>query len=153
VPEEERDKAGAAFIQILQGLTWDAWQMARADAKLPALKAGDEHTAFIRDALIALADSVRYGAPFYLQLHDFEQKQASILQATRSPGKPLVYLGSLLLTLGIFAMLYIRERRLFVLLKGDEALVAMTSNRKTIDLDEQFAQHREGLAAALGVKV
>jgi len=153
VPEAERERAAAAFIQILQGLTWDAWQMARVDAKLPELTSGDEHVQFVRDALIALADSVRYGAPFYLQLNEFEQKQATILQATRSPGKPLVYLGSLLLTLGIFAMLYIRERRLFVLLKGDEALVAMTSNRKTIDLDEQFAQHREGLAAALGVKV
>ncbi|MCL1860976.1 MAG: cytochrome c biogenesis protein ResB, partial [Proteobacteria bacterium] len=52
--------------------------------------------------------------------------------------------------LGVFAMLYIRERRLFVLLKKDEALVAMSSGRKTIDLDEAFARHRDGLAAALG---
>jgi hypothetical protein len=47
-------------------------------------------------------------------------------------------------------MLYIRERRLFVLLKGGEALAAMSSNRKTIDADEAFARHRAGLAAALG---
>ncbi|MDR1661414.1 MAG: cytochrome c biogenesis protein ResB [Azoarcus sp.] len=72
------------------------------------------------------------------------------MQATRAPGKSLVYLGSLLLVLGIFAMLYIRERRLFVLLKGGEALAAMSSNRKTIDADEAFARHRAGLAAALG---
>ncbi|MDR3213847.1 MAG: cytochrome c biogenesis protein ResB, partial [Azoarcus sp.] len=74
----------------------------------------------------------------------------TILQATRSPGKSLVYLGSLLLALGVFAMLYIRERRLFVLLKDDEALLAMSSNRKTIDVEETFARHCDGLAAALG---
>ncbi|MDR1424872.1 MAG: c-type cytochrome biogenesis protein CcsB [Azoarcus sp.] len=150
VPEAEREETGAIFIQILQGLTWDAWTMTREAAGQPTLEPDSVHTPFIRDALFALNDSIRYGLPFYLQLNEFEHRQATILQATRSPGKPLVYFGSLLLVLGVFALLYIRERRLFVLLKDDEALVAMSSNRKTLELGEQFALHRDGLAAVLG---
>jgi cytochrome c biogenesis protein len=148
--EEDRQHVGAAFIQILQGLVWDAWMSAREAAGQTALETSDGHAPFIRDTLLALADSIRYGAPLYLQLTGYKHRQATILQAARAPGKPLVYTGSFLLALGVFAMLYIRERRLFVLLKDDEALVAMSSNRKTIDTDETFAHHCAGLAAALG---
>ena len=150
VPEDKRDEADMAFIQILQGLVWEAWMIARETAGKGALELNDLHAPYVRDAFFALTVSKRYGAPFYLQLSSFEQRQATVLQATRSPGKPLVYLGSLLLVIGVFAMLYIRERRLFVLFKKDEALVAMSSDRKTIDLDETFARHRDNLAAILG---
>jgi cytochrome c biogenesis protein len=37
--------------------------------------------------------------------------QASVFQVARAPGKKLVYLGAVLLIIGVFAMLYIRERR------------------------------------------
>jgi cytochrome c biogenesis protein len=148
VPEAEREKAGEVFLQVLTELIWDAWMNAREAAGQKTLGPESRNDPFIRDTLIALADSPGY-APFYLQLTDYEQKQATVLQATRSPGKPLVYLGSLLLVLGTFAMLYIRERRLFVLLKNNEALMAISSNRKTIDLDEVFARHRNALDAAL----
>ena len=36
---------------------------------------------------------------------------------TRTPGKTLVYLGCLFLIVGVFAMLYVRERRLWVWLE------------------------------------
>ncbi|MDR2015348.1 MAG: cytochrome c biogenesis protein ResB [Azoarcus sp.] len=150
VPEDKRDEADMAFIQVLQSLTWEAWMMSREAAGKSVMEPDEINAPYLRDAFFALTASLRYGAPFYLQLTNFEQRQASVLQATRSPGKPLVYFGSLLLVLGVFAMLYIRERRLFVLFKKDEALVAMSSNRKTIDLNETFIRHCDGLAAALG---
>jgi cytochrome c biogenesis protein len=149
VPEENRDEANMAFIQTLQGLAWEAWMTARETAGKNLLEPNEFHAPYIRDVFFALTVSMRYGAPFYLQLTNYEQRQATILQATRSPGKPLVYLGSLLLALGVFAMLYIRERRLFVLFKKDEALVAMSSGRHTFDQDEAFARYRDGLAVAL----
>ena len=151
VPEEEREKAGETFVQVLEELIWNAWISAREEAKQKPLGPESRSDPFIRDSFIALATSPGY-APFYLQLTDFRQKQATVLQATRSPGKPLVYFGSLLLVLGTFAMLYIRERRLFVLLKEDEALMAISSNRKTIDLDEVFARHRDALTSALAAR-
>ena len=101
----------------------------------------------LRDSLNAASDSQHYGAPLLFQLDRFDEVRATVLQATRSPGKPIVYLGSLLLVLGVFAMLYIRERRLFVLVKhSGEALVALSSNRKSLDVDTAFAAHRDALA-------
>jgi cytochrome c biogenesis protein len=152
IPETERDGAGAAFIKIMQGLAWESWTLAYEEAgkTLPGVDEADEtHAWFVRDSLAALSDSTAYGAPFYLQLSAYEQRQASVLQASRSPGKPLVYLGSLLLVIGVFAMLYVRERRLFVLLKHGTITLALSSNRKTIDVDETFTRHRDTLAAAL----
>ncbi|MCL2875956.1 MAG: cytochrome c biogenesis protein ResB [Betaproteobacteria bacterium] len=150
VPENKRDEADMTFLQILQGLVWEAWMIAREAAGKDRLELSEFHAPFVRDAFFALTVGKHYGAPFYLQLTGYEQRQATVLQATHSPGKPLVYIGSLLLVLGVFAMLYIRERRLFILFKKDEALVAMSSDRKTIDLDETFVRHRDSLAAILG---
>jgi cytochrome c biogenesis protein len=107
----------------------------------------------VNDSIAAISDSLFYGAPAWLQLDSFTERHATVLQATRSPGMPLVYLGALLLVLGVFAMLYIRERRLFVLVRPGGALVAMSSNRRALDVDEAFRNHVEGLAAALGAPV
>ena len=148
--DDNAEKAEMMLLEALQGLTWDAWMLVREITGKSVLEPNETHSLFANDALHAIANSLHYGAPFHLQLTSYEQRRATILQATRSPGKPLVYFGSLLLTLGVFAMLYIRERRLFVLFKKDEALLAMSSGRKTIDLDETFARHRDGLAAVLG---
>jgi cytochrome c biogenesis protein len=83
------------------------------------------------------------------QLKDFKQVQASVFQVTRSPGRNVVYLGCALLILGIFAMLYVRERRLWVWLtprgRGSEAAMALSSNRQTMDVDREFAKLRSQL--------
>ena len=67
-----------------------------------------------------------------------------MFQVTRSPGKPVVYFGCLLLVLGVFSMFYIRERRLWVWIKDDadggaDALMAMSTQRKTLDFEHEFA--------------
>jgi len=150
IPEAERDKAADVFIKILEGATWEAWKLARAEARLPAVSADGPAARLVRDTLNATSDSLHYGAPVFLQLAGFEEVRATVLQVTRSPGKPIVYLGSLLLVLGVFAMLYVRERRLFVLIKDSgEALIALSANRKSMDVEESFRRHRDGLAAAL----
>lgn len=150
IPEAERDKAADVFIKILEGAAWDAWQMARAEASQVPLAPSPVHARLLRDTLNATNDSLHYGAPVYFQITGFDEVRATVLQVTRSPGKPIVYLGSLFLVLGVFAMLYVRERRLFVLIKDSgEALVALTSNRKSMDVDEGFRRHRDALAAVL----
>ncbi len=79
-----------------------------------------------------------------MQLKSFEEVKASVLQVTRSPGKKVVYLGCLLLVLGVFSMFYIRERRLWIWLKDDAAtttiLMALSSQRKTLDFEKEFEQ-------------
>jgi cytochrome c biogenesis protein len=56
-----------------------------------------------------------------------------------------------LLILGIFAMLYVRERRLWIWLSAAEeggesrATMALSSNRKTLDGDKEFEHLKERL--------
>jgi len=131
---------------VLEGIVWEAVQMARASAGQPALEPNAARTQFARDALKAVGDAFHYNAPVILQLDSYEQVQATVLQATRSPGKKCVFLGSLLLTLGVFAMLYVRERRLFLLLRRDgSALLAMSANRVSMDIEQEFSRHRDAL--------
>ena len=81
----------------------------------------------------------------YLQLKTFNEIKASVLQVTRSPGKNVVYLGCLFLVLGVFSMLYVRERRLWVWLKStpegqSRIIMAMSSQRKTLDFEHEFTR-------------
>ena len=103
-------------------------------------------------AVLALSDAYLYPAPMVLQLVDFKQVQASVFQVARAPGKNIVYLGCALLILGVFAMLYVRERRLWVWLTpqdaGAHATMALSANRKTMDGDREFAQLRDKLIGA-----
>lgn len=152
VPEAERGQAADVLVRLLQGIVWEAWMEVRGNAGLASLEITPERATYVNDSIAAISDSLFYGAPAYLQLDSFDERLATVLQATRSPGQPLVYLGSLMLVLGVFAMLYIRERRLFVLVQANETLVTMSSNRKALDVDETFQRHVDGLAAALGAQ-
>ncbi len=145
IPENERQKATETFLRILELSAFEALKLANAQAgELPP--AADDATGFfVRDSLNAFSDLFFYGAPVYLQLQSFEQIQASGLQMTRSPGKNLVYFGSLLLVLGIFAMLYVRERRAWILVKPGTALFAYATPRKTVDFEQEFAKHSQAI--------
>jgi len=149
IPEAEREKAAQTYIKIIHAAAFEAYKMSleRTGKKLVLDESAE---VFMRDSLNALSDLFFYEAPFYLQLASFEHREASGLQLTRSPGKNLVYFGSLLLVLGIFAMIYIRERRIWLLIKPNErkVLFAMSANRKNRDFDlefEKYAQHLHGM--------
>jgi cytochrome c biogenesis protein len=143
IPAAEQERAADIFIKILHGSLWDLWQIAREKAGLKALAPSEAHARFVQVASNALSDAAFYGAPVYLQLRDFQEIKASVLQLTRSPGKKVVYLGCLLLVLGVFSMLYIRERRVWVWIRPDgsgnaHVLMAMSSQRKTLDFEREF---------------
>lgn len=142
VPQAEQEKAADIFMKILNGTLWELWQAARAKDGLAPAKADEQHARFLQLATNALSDSFFYGAPVYLQLDEFTQVKASVFQVTRSPGKAVVYTGCALLVLGVFAMFYIRERRLWVWIRDDaqgaHALMAMSTQRKTLDFDREF---------------
>lgn len=145
IPQDEQQKATETFLRILELSAFEALKLANAQAgELPP--AADDATGFfIRDSLNAFSDLFFYGAPVYLQLQSFEQIQASGLQMTRSPGKNLVYFGSLLLVLGIFAMLYVRERRAWIYVKSGSALFAYATPRKTVDFEQEFTKHSQAI--------
>ncbi|HEX5538144.1 MAG TPA: cytochrome c biogenesis protein ResB, partial [Methylophilaceae bacterium] len=151
VPAAEREKAAQTYIRIINGAAFEAYAIGRARAGQPPPKEDEETLTFLQDSLNAMSDIFLYGSPFYLQLSHFDQKQASGLQLTRSPGKSLVYSGSVLLVLGIFCMIFIRERRIWLLVKpednesGTRVLFAMSANRKNRDTELEFARYQEQL--------
>jgi len=154
VPKGEQEKAASLLLRMLEGSTWDLWQLAREQAGEPDATPSADTSLFIQSSINAISDSFLYGSPVYLQLDSFRQVQASVFQLTRAPGKKVVYLGSLLLVLGIFSMFYVRERRLWFWIKdtdhGSNVVMAMSSARKTFDFDKEFAQTRDAVGAVLG---
>jgi len=152
VPAAERSRAGEVLVRILNGTLFELAQLTRERAGLAPLKS-DEHTLeFMTQAVLALSDVQAYPAPLIFALKDFTQVQASVFQVARSPGKKVVYLGCALLILGVFSMLFIRERRVWVWLvpegSGSRAMMALSTNRKTMDGDREFAGLTEKLIGA-----
>ena len=150
VPEADRARAGEVVVRIVNGALLEVAQIARARAGLKPLDMSDATRAFMNQAVLALSDLTLYPAPMAFQLKDFTQVQASVFQVARAPGRNIVYLGCALLIAGIFAMLYVRERRLWVWLApqdadGSRATLALSSNRKTMDTDREFAHLRTQL--------
>ncbi|MCC2974052.1 cytochrome c biogenesis protein ResB [Massilia sp. IC2-476] len=149
IPAADQEKAAAIFMKMLNGSLWELWQAANVRAGLPEVAPTETHGRYLQLATNALSDSVFYGAPVFLQLEEFEEVKASVLQLTRSPGKGIVYLGCLLLVAGVFAMFYIRERRMWVWVRdsadGAHALMAMSTQRKTLDFEREFDDLKEKL--------
>jgi cytochrome c biogenesis protein len=143
VPESERARAGEMFVRILNGALLELDTVAREQAKVKPLPT-DKIQGFMSQSVLALSDAPFYPAPMTFLLKDFQQVQASVFQVARAPGKNVVYLGCLFLILGVFAMLYVRERRLWVWLsvqgEGAHAQLALSANRQTMDLDREFDQ-------------
>jgi len=141
---------------------WDLWQDARQQAGQPPATVSAEHSRFVQSGINALSDSFFYGAPVLLQLDSFKEIKASVFQLARAPGENIVYLGSALLVLGIFSMFFVRERRLWFWIKdlpADTAtaearvqiLMAMSTARRTLDFEKEFAQTRASIAALFDV--
>jgi len=157
VPEAERSRVAEVLLRILNGSLYELAQLSREHAGLKPLEVGDATQAFMTQAVMSLSDSYFYPAPVMLQLDSFEQVQASVFQVARAPGKKLVYLGAVMLIIGVFAMLYIRERRLWIWLADGktpgktDATLAMSTPRRTMDIDADFnAMRQELLAGATG---
>ncbi len=147
IPEAERARAGEMVVRIVNGTLFELAQLAQQRAGLPPLPADDRTRSFLGQAMLALGDLPLYPAPLVFQLKDFQQVQASVFQVARAPGRNVVYLGCAFLIIGVFAMLYVRERRLWVWLApaaaGSAATMALSSNRKTLDADREFERLRD----------
>ena len=144
VPEGEREKASDVIIRLLQGAMWEVYQLSRATADLAPAVPDEVHGRFVQDAQIALSDLSLYGAPVMFQLDQFDEVKASVFQLAKAPGQWIVYLGCLFLCIGVFSMFYIRERRAFFWVTGDEVgsrvMMGMSTTRKTMDFEKEYAQ-------------
>ncbi|RZL33568.1 MAG: cytochrome c biogenesis protein ResB [Rubrivivax sp.] len=146
VPEANRQHISELVLRVLNGSLFELYQIARSNAGLARAPINADTQAFMAQAVLALSQSLYYPAPVLLQLDGFEQVQASVFQVARAPGQKLVYLGALLLIVGVFAMLYIKERRLWIWLApstdpaSSQVRMAMSSTRESPDNATLFAQ-------------
>ncbi|SFU65202.1 cytochrome c biogenesis protein [Polaromonas sp. YR568] len=168
VPEAERSRAGEVLVRILNGVLFELAQMTREQAGLKPLGQDDKTLGFMSQMVLSLSDAHFYPAPMAFELKDFTQVQASVFQVARAPGKTIVYLGCAFLILGVFAMLYVRERRVWVWLAprslaqgapvegasvtesagSSQATMALSTNRKTMDGDKEFEMLKTKLLQA-----
>jgi len=170
VPEAERNRAGEVLVRILNGALFELAQMTREQAGLKPMAQDEKTLGFMSQMVLSLSDANFYPAPMAFELKEFTQVQASVFQVARAPGKTIVYLGCAFLILGVFAMLYVRERRVWVWLApggpasggggGDaaasmpesasssQATMALSTNRKTLDGDKEFEMLKTKLLQA-----
>ena len=152
VPEADRTRISEVLLRILNGSLFELAQLTREAAGQPPMKSDEATSRFMTQAVLSLSDASFYPAPVMIQLSGFDQVQASVFQMARAPGKNLVYLGAVLLIIGVFAMLYIRERRLWVWLApanggGTKLQAALSTTRRTLDVDAEFSQLSASLLA------
>jgi len=150
VPQPDRTRISEVLLRILNGSLFELLNATRENAGLAALKPDEKTQAFMTLSVLSLSDSFFYPAPVLLELTDFKQVQQSVFQVARAPGKVLVYTGAVLLIIGVFAMLYIRERRLWVWIAplpggGTKVSTAMSTTRRTLDADAEFEQLRRSI--------
>jgi cytochrome c biogenesis protein len=144
VPKTQAETMARVILRVLSGAAWEVWQQARVEAGLPVLQDTEENQLFLQTALTAYSDSFLLEAPFMLMLEDAQHKQASVFQVTKSPGKWIVYLGALLLVMGVFAMFYIRERRLWVWLTAvdtqhTDLVWALSAPKRGLAFDREYS--------------
>ena len=141
VPAEHRDAAGDAYFKMLRLALFEIYRTLPVD---DGTTVGDDRDLrFFDDAVAAATALPIYGSPAYLQLHGFEEVQASGLQITRAPGINIVYLGFTLLTVGVFLMFYVPHRQVWAVIerRANETrlLLAGRSIRHERDFDGEFA--------------
>lgn len=155
VPEPEQRRAADIIIRLLGSSIAELRNVARERAGLPALSNAPEKMDEIADwsrlSVAALSDLALYPSPIMMTLKTFEHVQASVFQVSRTPGKITVYIGCLLLIIGVFTMFYVRDRRIWVWLRpaetseGSRVLAAMTSQKRTLDFNREFDRFKQAL--------
>ncbi len=143
IPEERRAELSTAFFRVLESTLQMLYLEVLREEGVDFSNGLEDHDAeFFEDAVNAIASLPAYGAPFFLQLLDFDHRQASGLMITRSPGTSTVYFGSVLLMIGIFLMFYVAHRRIWVRItpngSGSTLLIAGSGSRHRHEFEKEF---------------
>ncbi|WP_292936278.1 cytochrome c biogenesis protein ResB [Noviherbaspirillum sp.] len=137
LPKNEQAKAARIYGELLQ----------RAAAAMIGGPAA-QNDRFLHDALNAFDDARDARIAIYFEPVSIGQVNSSVLQVTHAPGARVVYGGTALLALGVCAMYFIRERRLWLWVSPAQhgtLLIAYSANRSSPLLDEEFEAHIKGI--------
>lgn len=142
VPAERQPQVAEAYMRILENVLQAAYVNLMMEEGTDPAAISEEDTLFYDDAITAMGALGNYGSPLFLRLTDFEHVEASGLQIARAPGKNTVYLGCIMLIIGIFFMFYISHRRLWAILEptaaGTQVLFAGAGNRHSEEFTREF---------------
>lgn len=141
-PEEQREGAAEAFMKVLNAALRAIYQQTLQAENINEV--GEKEWLFFDDSLLVIDKISAYGSAWFMQMTDFKQIEASGLQITRSPGKDIVYLGSVMLTLGVFLLFYVAHRRIWVWIKPQadgrtQITLAGSTNRQAPEFERYFA--------------
>ena len=142
VPEEQRREVLTSYMRIIQSVLGTLYLDMLADDGVDITQITEQQANFFDDLFAAITVMGPYGSPLYLQLNDFVHVEASGLQIAKAPGENIVYLGSLMLMLGIIFMFYIHHRRLWLMVREEggktRILFAAAGHRQRKDFDREF---------------
>ncbi|MGC9457278.1 MAG: cytochrome c biogenesis protein ResB [Halothiobacillaceae bacterium] len=146
--EAQMNQAIEASIRVLQSVITRIFGEVMIDQGIE--EPVDDDLRILEESLAAISALPAYRSPIYLQMTGFEQVQATGLQITRSPGKSVVYFGSLMLVAGVFMLFYIHYRRQWVWIRRPEGertqvLLVGNSGRKSLDFDREFAWLKQAM--------
>jgi len=156
IPVNQRQKATATYYDILRKTLGNLYiEILQQEGLNIEQGVSDADSDFFDDALSVYGNLGAYGAPFYLEMKDFEHIQASGLQIARAPGKEIILLGCVMLIIGIFIMFYIQQRRCWVWIGNKqgsdyEVILAGSCNRNERDFAQDFTKLKQRLAQRLG---
>lgn len=156
---EMAEQARESSFRVVQSVLMRAYMETLREQGVTEFGERDEE--FFEKALDVITVLPNYGSPIFVAPTSFNHIQSTGLEVTRAPGMFWVYLGSLMLTMGIFMLFYIHYRRLWVLIKpanvNDDdgptrhrVVVAGTDARKNIDFDQAFDQFSDELVRQTG---
>ncbi|MFZ6649310.1 cytochrome c biogenesis protein ResB [Undibacterium sp. TJN25] len=149
VPPAERLKAGRFYNELLERAAYKLQEV----PMVPPTPLKDAREVlpkdFLHAGLAAYSDSMEQNFSTLFRFTGYRQVNASGLQLTRAPGAFLVYLGAAMLGLGVCAMYFIRERRMWLWFAPDSGtlLIAFSANRDTPALKQEFDGHHSALLA------
>ena len=156
VPEEKQQDVASAYMGVLQNALQNMYLLVLREEGVDVSKGVSESDSqFFEDSVSALAGLGYYGTPFYLQLVDYEHREASGLQIASAPGKNIVYLGCLLLIVGVFMMFYIAQQRFWIMIvkneesKQLEVIFSGSTNRNEFGFNKRYRLFETQLKALL----
>ncbi|HEY0720161.1 MAG TPA: cytochrome c biogenesis protein ResB [Gammaproteobacteria bacterium] len=128
-------------VSQLQGEVTPDTRRAAFAAALGEMGIATDRAAELGPAIIQAETVLRaHKLPMLFAFNSFVPKQYTGLQVARDPGAPLIWIGSTLLVLGLFMMLYWHEYRIWVRRDGNALeLCALYAARQKLPLERLLA--------------
>lgn len=156
VPQAERERVKDYYIGQTS-LSLQTLYLAVLEQENPTLTTGEIsefNKQWFEDAITVVNSLSNYGPPMYFEMTGFKQIQSTGLQITKSPGKDVVYFGSVLLIIGVFFLFYVRQKRIWLAYsEADNTLTIAGKDTKELpEVAKEFEQIVQSVQAKMQAK-